>query len=195
MFLKVKILGKNNKISYGYIAVPDEYDDCSGNYYNEEESSDYLVCYSEETDDPKTSKIEDEEAQMTMGELTYKDYDFKGNSLKMICDSGATEHLVNYVECLFDVVHIPRPIKICSANVKAPIAATKLGSIITRLQSEIIIVKIKNMLYASKLTKNLPSLRKLVQNGVDILLSNSDIKIIDSHACEIVTTGSFDGRF
>ncbi len=116
------------------------------------------------------------------------------NFINLICDSGATEHLVNTTECLSSMRPLKNQISIKSANVKAPLVASQFGNLITRLDSGKI-VKIKNILFAPQLSKNLLSLRKLVQNGIDILLSSSGIKIIDIKSKKVVKTGSFDGRF
>lgn len=98
-------------------------------------------------------------------------------NVEMICDLGATEHMVNSTEYFSNIISLTKPINISSANSKAPIQATKKGSFISRLDSGKI-VKINQILFSEKLSKNLLSLRKLVCNGTDVLL-----------------TGHFDGRF
>ncbi len=66
------------------------------------------------------------ESQMVVGKAN-------DNSIQLICDSGATEHLVNSIDCLTSISNLPIPITIQSANVEAPIQATKTGTIITQL--------------------------------------------------------------
>ncbi len=189
LFTKVKVHGPDNKVSYGYVALADMEIEEERSYYNQSsnDNDDYMVCYGENTSENSNENEEKVEAQMAVGKSN-------DNSIQLICDSGATEHLVNSLECLTNISNLPIPITIQSANVKAPIQATKTGTIITQLQSGKI-VKIKDILYASKLTKNLLSVRKLVQNGVDVVLSNSSVKIIDSRSQKVVKSGTFDGRF
>ncbi len=121
--------------------------------------------------------------------------DAENNRINMICDSGATEHLVNSTSCLSNLVNIKNPIQIHGANVRASLEATKLGTKTTRLDNGKI-VKIKNILFASRLSKNLLILRKLVQNGVRFLTrSQADwVKNLNASVRRPSIKGSFDGQ-
>lgn len=134
------------------------------------------------------------EANIAMGESITLRHNNNNLCINMICDSRATEHLVKITSYLSNIFTLLNPIQIKNANLGANLEATKLGTIITKLNNRKI-VKIKNILYANQLTKNLLSLKKLVQNCVDVVLSYSGIKIIDLKSNVVVKTGSFDSRF
>ncbi len=189
-FKRVKLVGPDKKVSYGFIAEDEnEYYNHTAWYdsYDFESSENCpTVYFGECMYESEKEKVDKPEVEAS-GSSEYNDINF-------VCDSGATEHMVNSIKGLVNVREINNPVQITSANAKSKLTATKYGTLVTRLLHGRI-VKIKNILYAEKLTKNLLSLRKLTLNGFNVLLSHSGIKIIDVHSNMIVKTGGFNGRF
>ncbi len=117
---------------------------------------DALICYKEFPEKDTENNKETEKVEVnSAGECISNNLnnDNKEN-VEMICDSGATEHMVNSTKFFSKIFNLTKLIKINSANSKAPINATKKGSFISRLDNGKIF-NVNQILFAEKLTKNL----------------------------------------
>lgn len=148
---RVKLVGRDKSTKYAFLAV--------------DKNGDGDTVY--EDIDMKYAETETE-ANYAEGNvvINFKSVDF-------IADSGATEHMVRDVRFLVDVIDLKNSVRICGANnTENNLVATKSGLILSRLDNGKII-KIKNILYAQNLSKNLCSIRKLVKNSMKVVLSNN----------------------
>lgn len=128
--------------------------------------------------------------------MLFNECNSNSNIINFISDTGSTEHIVNTLNSLVDIKNLKNEIVIKSANAAegTSLKATKAGSIVTRLDCGKI-VKIKGVLYAHHYSKNLLSIRKLVRNGVDVVVGNAGISVVDSKSKEVLQCGTFVSKF
>lgn len=114
--------------------------------------------------------------ETTHGEANYvheEDTQNTGESyIKFIADTGATEHMVNQLDILSNVCKISNGGIIKSANSKADLKVEYKGTIIAKGNNGKII-KLNNVLYSKNLSKNLFSIRKLIDKGVLININKN----------------------
>lgn len=56
-------------------------------------------------------------------------------------------------------------------------------------------IKLKDVLYAPNISKNIVSLRKVLKAGVKVGLTNKGIQIISEKHDQVIKESPFDGRF
>lgn len=136
--------------------------------------------------------------ETTHGEANYvheEDTQNTGESyIKFIADTGATEHMVNQLDILSNVCKISNGGIIKSANSKADLKVEYKGTIIAKGYNGKII-KLNNVLYSKNLSKNLFSIRKLIDKGVLININKNEIKLKNENTGNIIKTGNYDGKF
>ena len=119
-----------------------------------------------------------------------------GKYIKFIVDTGATEHLVNDLNCLTNVIKLGEAGTIRSANKdeKANLKVEYKGTIITTGENGETI-KFGNVMYAKNLSKNLFAVRKLMNKGVYSIIDGSKIVFINKKNKRIIKQGVYDGKF
>jgi len=118
------------------------------------------------------------------------------DSIQFIADSGCTEHVVNKYRYLNTCESAATGQKIKGANkdMKADLNVEYTGKIIAKGRRGKII-KLNNVLCTRNISRNLFSLRKLINKGAEVTLKRSGIDIIDEKTREKIKTGPYDGRF
>ncbi|KAK7580453.1 hypothetical protein V9T40_001082 [Parthenolecanium corni] len=117
-----------------------------------------------------------------------------GELITFIGDSGATEHIVKNDSFLnninkFDSGEIKCANKNQSANLKI-----KGSGCLNTIRENNKNIKLNNVLVAPDISRNIVSLRKVVNTGVTVGLSTEGIKLIDKNE-NIIIEGPFDGKF
>lgn len=117
-------------------------------------------------------------------------------NITFLADSGANEHLVNNLNYLTDLEKVENEIQIKGVNSdKGADLKIKYKGVINVKLSSGRVEKLKNVLYSKHLSKNLFSLRKLVNKGALVNLSEDGINIVDVKSNKLVKSGRYDGRF
>ena len=119
-----------------------------------------------------------------------------GNEEKIvfIADCAATEHVSNNPEYYNSSEKVTnKRMRSANKNSDADLIIERKGEIHVRGRKNNII-KLKNVLCSRRASRNLFSLRKIVNRGASILLNNTSIKILDKKN-KVVKVGKFDGRF
>lgn len=118
------------------------------------------------------------------------------NNKNFIVDTGASEHMVNGEKYLSNIVDMKNDYKIKSANKNssADLKIEKTGELVAKGVGGNII-ELKNVLYSKNLSKNLLSVRKLINKGVTATFSDKDIKLLDEKNNKVLKTGNYDGKF
>ena len=114
--------------------------------------------------------------------------------ISFIADSGATKHVSNSHEyyTLSEKVNNKR-LKSANKSSDADMIIERKGEIHVKGKKNRML-KLKNVLCTTKASRNLFSLRKIVNNGAKIVLDNTSIKILNQKD-KLVKVGKFDGRF
>ena len=119
----------------------------------------------------------------------------KENTLKCIGDSGATEHIVSEPDFLVDKEILKNGvIKGINKNVKADLVVESKGKLLFRKDSGEIIT-LDNVLQTKGVSKNILSLRRFVKQGINVLLSDKYICLIERDTGKVIKRGIFDGTF
>lgn len=123
----------------------------------------------------------------------------KGNknftSIDFVADCAATETLVNKPQYLSTCEKvIGRRIRSANKNSKADLNVEYEGTMKMRGKGGKIL-KLKKVLCAKSVARNLLSIRKLVNEGAQVLLDDTGIQILNKRTKEIMKEGTYDGKF
>lgn len=121
---------------------------------------------------------------------------FNSVIIPFVGDSGANEHLTNNLNLLKSVREVPRPIRIRCANRNSTsdLIITHVGDLYVKGPAGEAL-RLENVLYSADLTKNLFSIRKIVNGGAMVILDDCEIKIYSKKDGHLITSGKYDGNF
>ena len=137
---------------------------------------------------PESNIVEGESVNVSKEKLN-------SNVVEFIGDSGATEHIVNNRSILSNVTEVKNGVirsanKSSSANLKVECK----GEILSKNNSGGNI-KLQNVLCAPQVSRNIISLRKVVNAGIDVNITNQGIRLVDEKNKKVIKEGPYDGRF
>lgn len=114
--------------------------------------------------------------------------------LKCVGDSAATEHIIQDPRWLYNVKSVTNGIiRSANKNSKANLKVERVGEMLLK-DNLGRIIKLNRVLQTRDVSKNLISLRRLVNNGMKINLNNKSINVLENESNKKVLDGSFDGR-
>lgn len=116
--------------------------------------------------------------------------------ITFIGDSGASDHMINQIRAFFKWRE-PKKISVircANSDESASIPIEGIGKVIVKTNKGKELV-LKKVIYSSKLSENLLSIPKLVDNGMDVFLSKKSATLIDQESGEILGTGERNGGY
>ncbi|XP_065203498.1 uncharacterized protein LOC135833659 [Planococcus citri] len=115
----------------------------------------------------------------------------EGKHVTFLGDTGATSHFINNPEYLTQSTEYVHPIQGANGDPSALLSSNKRGMILGMSEVCNSQVHLTDVLAVPRLTENLLSLRKFVDLGYEILLTNKHASIIDPVSTKVILAGEY----
>jgi hypothetical protein len=166
---------------------------------NFNESNKYRNFYERKTGARKQTTERSAQAHVAIthhGKMTSNDN--KGKNfifhLTWLSDTGASENVVNDASVFKRIIKSKEKRYIVSANddERADVLIEGRGEIMLKFTSTGEIITLHDVLYASRITENLLSLRKFIDEGFDFHANNEKLTVFDRKTKEVLFAGDYE---
>jgi predicted RNA-binding protein with RPS1 domain len=121
--------------------------------------------------------------------------DLNKHIIKCIGDSGATEHVFQNNSGMVNICKVKDCfIKSANKNLSSDLKVESKGDVFVKLNNNKVL-KLADVLQTKEIAKNIISIRKLVNENIQVILDKESIQLINKVNGEVLMTGKYDGRF